>query len=554
VLYRDFKVGGGVNPGETTPTVWEGWAASAPTLGGEDNETAEPDLTFTLKSLPETGTLFMRNDDTAGFSQASVGNTFTTEAEFYWVADASDIAGAASTSVDFGSGTSWPGIQIVATGFAGSSSASLTYQPQGLGVRSSGGPDQNEVPDQLGFREGSSEAIHLFFTEGPATGATVDIGRLITDEESGEVGRVTAYLGGQKVGSWIFSGRDGATLNGAPVDFDIGGSNGSFTLPPGVVFDQLTFEATEYADGYTRSGDSTDSSDYFLSGVSYTSMPSARFTYDATDSNANTSPAVEVLIEPPVMAVKPVTLDLDGDGVEYLSREAGVVFTDQVTGESVNTAWVAGDDGLLVVDANDSGTVDEAREYVFTEWSESAETDMEAVAEVFDSNQNRLLDAGDEAWGQFAVWRDADSDGVTDAGELVSLDDLGVESIALTYRDDSEAAEAADGDVKIFGQSEVTWEDGEVTIAEDTSFAINVADLLPEADGAEGIDAYLQASFDGANTIVQVSKSGGFTGEAGATAAVDQTITFEGVDLVGSLEGSDAIQAMIDAGKLNVDQ
>jgi hypothetical protein len=253
-------------------------------------------------------------------------------------------------------------------------------------------------------------------------------------------------------------------------------------------------------------------------------------------------------------SVAPIALDLDGGGVEYLSREAGVVFTDQVTGEAVNTAWVAGDDGLLVVDANNSGTVDEAREYVFTEWSETAGTDMEAVAEVFDTNQNQMLDAGDEAWSQFAVWQDANSDGITDAGELVPLDDLGVESIALTYHDESEATEAADGDVKIFGQSEVTWEDGEVTIAEDTSFAINVADLIPEADGAEGIDAYLQASFDGTNTIVQVSKSGGFTGEGGAAAQVDQTITFEGVDLVGGLEGSDAIQAMIDAGKLNVDQ
>ncbi|WP_052094352.1 immunoglobulin-like domain-containing protein [Pseudohaliea rubra] len=252
--------------------------------------------------------------------------------------------------------------------------------------------------------------------------------------------------------------------------------------------------------------------------------------------------------------VAPIALDLDGDGVEYLSRDAGVVFTDQVTGEAVNTAWVAGDDGLLVIDANNSGTVDEAREYVFTEWSETAETDMEAVAEVFDSNQNQMLDPGDEAWSQFAVWQDANSDGVTDAGELVSLDELGVESIALTYHDDSEATEAADGDVKIFGQAEVTWADGEVTIAEDTSFAINVADLIAEDDGAGAIDSYLQATFDGTNTIVEVSRTGSFSEGDGTQGQPDQTITFEGVDLVGDLSNADAIQAMIDAGKLSVDQ
>jgi hypothetical protein len=248
----------------------------------------------------------------------------------------------------------------------------------------------------------------------------------------------------------------------------------------------------------------------------------------------------------------PITLDLDGDGVEYLSRDAGVVFTDQVTGESVNTAWVAGDDGLLVIDANDSGTVDESREYVFTQWSETAETDMEAVAEVFDSNQNQMLDPGDEAWSQFAVWQDADSDGKTDAGEMVSLDELGVESIALSYSEGSEASSAADGDVQIFGQSEVTWSDGEVTIAEDTSFAIDIADLLPET--TDEMDSYLQASFDGTDTVVQVSRDGAFTGAEGDADHIDHTITFEGVDLVGDLGGSAAIQAMIDAGKLNVDQ
>lgn len=241
--------------------------------------------------------------------------------------------------------------------------------------------------------------------------------------------------------------------------------------------------------------------------------------------------------------------------MEYLSREAGVVFTDQGSGESVNTAWVAGDDGLLVIDANNSGTVDESREYVFTEWSENAETDMEAVAEVFDTNQNQMLDAGDEAWSQFAVWQDADSDGVTDEGELLSLGDLGVESIALTYREDSEAGTAADGDVVIFGQSEVTWQDG-VTIAEDTSFAINAADLL-QGEDAEEVDlaSFLKVSLDGANTVIEVSDDGSFQGNSGDAGRVDHTIVMENVDLVSGVDDpATVIQNMIDSGQLNIDQ
>jgi len=181
----------------------------------------------------------------------------------------------------------------------------------------------------------------------------------------------------------------------------------------------------------------------------------------------------------------PIAVDLDGDGVEYINMDSGVVFTDQATGESVSTAWVAPDDGMLVIDANNSGTVDETREYVFTEWSETAETDLQAVAEVFDTNQDGVLDAQDEQWDQFAIWQDADSDGVTDEGELVPLSELGIESISLTYNEDSESGTAADGDVVIHGQSTVTFTDGSTTIAEDASFVVSAGDVLSDDDTVE---------------------------------------------------------------------
>ncbi len=155
-----------------------------------------------------------------------------------------------------------------------------------------------------------------------------------------------------------------------------------------------------------------------------------------------------------------------------------MVFTDETTGEAVNTAWVAPDDGMLVIDADNSGTVNEAKEYVFTEWSETAQTDMEAVAEVFDTNQDGVLDAQDDQFDQFTVWQDADSDGVTDEGELTSLVDLGVESISLNYNDDSQSGSAAEGDVVIHGQADLTWQDGSVSLVEDTTFSISAADVL----------------------------------------------------------------------------
>ena len=181
----------------------------------------------------------------------------------------------------------------------------------------------------------------------------------------------------------------------------------------------------------------------------------------------------------------PITIDLDGNGIEYLGLEAGVVFTDKSTGEAARMAWVGPNDGLLVIDANNSGSVDELREFVFTDWVPSAETDLEAVQIAFDSNKDEILNANDDQWGDFGVWVDSNSDGVSDPGEVYSLDELGIQSVNLNYTDTSEAYEAADGEVTIYGQAEVTFDDGSTTIAEDTAFArdeqLNEAGMNAEA-------------------------------------------------------------------------
>ena len=64
----------------------------------------------------------------------------------------------------------------------------------------------------------------------------------------------------------------------------------------------------------------------------------------------------------------------------------------------------------------------------------------------------------------------------------MSLTDLGVESIDLTYREDSEGRIDGDGDVAVHGQVNVRFEDGTTSTAEDVSFAIEPGDLISEED------------------------------------------------------------------------
>ncbi|KZX58303.1 hypothetical protein A3709_02235 [Halioglobus sp. HI00S01] len=211
------------------------------------------------------------------------------------------------------------------------------------------------------------------------------------------------------------------------------------------------------------------------------------FTVSDGDTTATSTVQIDIVEDPAAPAVQidaaedcdaPVVVDLDNDGIDYFALDAGVRFVDESTSVVKQTAWVAPEDALLVIDADGSGTVNTAQEYVFTEWSDTAETDLAAIAEVFDSNQDGVLDAEDERFEEFALWQDANSNGVTDAGELFALSELGVDAIALTYSDDSEAGSAAGGDVTIFGESEIRFKDGSTSTVHDTSFSIEMHDML----------------------------------------------------------------------------
>ena len=148
-----------------------------------------------------------------------------------------------------------------------------------------------------------------------------------------------------------------------------------------------------------------------------------------------------------VSGAPPVVLDLDGDGVEYLGLEAGVTF--DYGGGAVSTAWVGVDDGLLVRDANGDGTIS-GSELMFAR----AGSDLDGLS-AYDSNGDGQLSSGDADFGQFGVWQDADSDGVVDGGELVSLTAVGISSIGLSSN--GLTSVAASGDVLVAGEGSYTY-------------------------------------------------------------------------------------------------
>ena len=130
----------------------------------------------------------------------------------------------------------------------------------------------------------------------------------------------------------------------------------------------------------------------------------------------------------------PVVLDLDGDGVELLSRtgrgRSQTSFDWDGDGRRDRTGWVGRDDGFLVYDRNGDGTVTEASELSFTNDKDGAKSDLDGLT-AFDSNGDGILSAEDKKFSSFHVWRDRNSDGKVGRGEFLTLEQAGIASLTL---------------------------------------------------------------------------------------------------------------------------
>ncbi|WP_412066340.1 calcium-binding protein [Rhizobium sp. SYY.PMSO] len=122
----------------------------------------------------------------------------------------------------------------------------------------------------------------------------------------------------------------------------------------------------------------------------------------------------------------PMILDLDGDGIELTKLQGSSVHFDyNGDGFSERTGWVSSDDGILVRDLNGDGVVNGAGE-IFG----SASQDGFAILETMDSNGDGKIDAQDERFSQLRVWRDLNQNGISDLGEMQSLQEIGIQSIS----------------------------------------------------------------------------------------------------------------------------
>ncbi|PQJ95523.1 beta strand repeat-containing protein [Chromatium okenii] len=141
----------------------------------------------------------------------------------------------------------------------------------------------------------------------------------------------------------------------------------------------------------------------------------------------------------------PLVLDLNGDNViDTTAAKDGVVFDLAGDGSATQVGWVAPSDGLLVLDVNGDGVINDGTELFgsgtrLADGSTAADGFI-ALAALNSNNKDAsegVIDAQDAAFAQLQVWQDANQDGVTDAGELLSLAELNIASLSLDANRDT---------------------------------------------------------------------------------------------------------------------
>lgn len=158
----------------------------------------------------------------------------------------------------------------------------------------------------------------------------------------------------------------------------------------------------------------------------------------------------------------PLIIDLNRDGKVSTTRQSRYFDLD-ANGFAEKASWAASGDGLLVLDRDGDGIITSGKELFGDSTVMSngkvAISGFQALADL-DSNKDGVIDAKDELFSQLRVWADLHGDGIFADHELISLEEVGIESIDLSYDENRTTDENGN---QIVRTGKVTWEDGDTS-------------------------------------------------------------------------------------------
>ncbi|MCT4655202.1 MAG: cadherin-like domain-containing protein [Cohaesibacter sp.] len=229
----------------------------------------------------------------------------------------------------------------------------------------------------------------------------------------------------------------------------------------------------------------------------------------------------------------PLLFDLSSTGIDLNNRTAH--FDMNNDGEVERLSWASGSNGILVMDLNRTGSIENGSE-VFSPWFDKGgyEDSLEALA-IFDSNLDGQISEDDIRYDDLLIWQDANEDGISNEGELQSLSTHSISSINLSA---DHVSWTIDGQ-SVFASGQFTRNDGSkgqyvgvnlstgtpastsdrmvdvkdldpdllIDFAPDTN-QLNLSSLLEGAFDGNQIDDFVQATEENGQTNLKVDRDG----------------------------------------------
>lgn len=140
-------------------------------------------------------------------------------------------------------------------------------------------------------------------------------------------------------------------------------------------------------------------------------------------------------------------VDVRGDGFDMTDAANGVDFNAFTDSPAIHTAWTAAnsDDAWLVLDRNNNGQIDNGTEL----FSSTAPQPPPPAGEIkngffalaeYDKaanggNGDGVIDSNDSIFVTLRLWQDSNHNGISESWELHALQQLGLESISLDYKE-----------------------------------------------------------------------------------------------------------------------